>query len=108
MKKRQKLGDAPARAQEEEEEEEEEEDQEEDELEDELEVDDDQGDDNDDDDDDEDEDDDDDDEEDDYFSNAEAASYWSAWSEENSHVIGLVDNDVVKRTRALNKLKMFL
>jgi len=47
-------------------------------------------------------------EEDDYFSNADAASYWSAWSEENVHVIGLVDNDVVKRTRALKRLKMFL
>ena len=48
------------------------------------------------------------DEEDDYFSNADAASYWSSWSEENVHVIGLVDNDVVKRTRALKRLKMFL
>jgi len=46
--------------------------------------------------------------EDDYFSNMEAASYWSSWSEENVHVIGLVDNEVVKRTRALKRLKMFL
>jgi len=60
------------------------------------------------DDDEDDNDDDDDDDEDDYFSNADAASYWSAWSEENVHVMGLVDNDVVKRTRALKKLRAFL
>ena len=54
------------------------------------------------------EDEDEDDDEDDYFSNVDAASYWSAWSEENVHVIGLVDNDVVKRTRALKRLKSFL
>ena len=56
----------------------------------------------------EEEDEDEDDDEDDYFSNVDAASYWSAWSEENVHVIGLVDNDVVKRTRALKRLKSFL
>ena len=58
--------------------------------------------------DDEEDDEEDDEDEDDYFSNAEAASYWSSWSEENVHVIGLVDNDVVKRTRALKRLKAFL
>jgi len=54
------------------------------------------------------EDEDEDDDEDDYFSNVDAAFYWSSWSEENVHVIGLVDNDVVKRTRALKRLKSFL
>jgi len=41
------------------------------------------------------------------LSNVEAAEYWSSWSEENAHVLQLVDNDVTKRNRAIKNLSCF-